>query len=318
MCDLTIVIVNWNARDELLDCLGSIARHCGDLSVETIVIDNDSADGSLAAVGAAFPEVTLLANDDNRGFPRAVNQGLALARGAHLLLLNPDTQLQAGTLEAVVDLLRAQPDVGAVGVRLLEADGEVGWEGGRRLPRLRDLVFDLFFLENLFPRSRWFAGYRMGEWDHRDSRDVGCLCGAFLAFRRDVLERIGGLDERLFLYLEDMDYCRRISDAGFRLHYLGSHAVLHLGQASSDQHPRPSWITGLIYRAFHEYFAKHEGRLAGALARGLILCGGLFRVLLLGPAALLSSLLPASSFARLLRRKICDAAYLVRWSIGVG
>ncbi len=318
MCNLTIVIVNWNACEELMACLASIEQHRGALSVETIVVDNASSDGSLEVIREAFPQVVLIANQDNIGFPRAVNQGLAVSNGEMLLLLNPDTEVQSQTLAGVVGLLLSRPDVGAVGVRLERPGGKICWEGARRLPRIRDLIFDLFGLENLFPRNRFFAGHRMGEWDHRGSRDVECFCGAFLAFRREVLEQVGLLDERLFMYLEDLDYCRRIGDAGYLLHYLGQHAVHHSGQASSQRHPRSVWLTGLNYRAYYEYFVKHEGPIHGIVARLLILAGGVFRLLLLTPTALATSLVPSCNIARLLRRKAVEAAYLVTWSLGAG
>lgn len=225
--DLTVVIVTWNVGDLILSCLKSVAERCGSLAVEVIVVDNASTDGTVSSVRAAFPGATVIANRANAGFPRANNQGLARARGRHVLFLNPDTEVGEGTLETCVQELDSDPGVGMVGCRLMLPDGRVQYEGARRDYRLRHLVWEAFYLHELFREHPVFAHQLMGDWDHRGRREVEALLGAFMMVPREIVTTLGGMPDEVFMSHEDLALCLRVRAAGHRIRYLGDVETLH-------------------------------------------------------------------------------------------
>jgi GT2 family glycosyltransferase len=263
---LSVLIVNWNVRDLLRDCLRSIERGRGDLAVEVIVVDSASADGSAAMVAAEFPWVRLLPQAENVGFPRGNNIALAQARGDYLLLLNPDTVVLDDALPVLVDYLRRHPDVGAVGPQLLNPDGSVQ-SSRRRFPTLA----------TGFVESTWLAGIAPGELrryyalDLPDAvtADVDWLVGACILVRRAVYERVGGLDEGYFMYSEELDWCRRIKEDGWRVVYHPAARVVHHVGKSSEQAVTARHIN--FQRAKLRYFRKYHGRVATVVLRLFLL-----------------------------------------------
>jgi GT2 family glycosyltransferase len=225
--DLTIVIVSWNVRELLLTCLSRIAQRSDSLDVEVIVVDNASTDDTVRSVREAFPDAMVIANRANVGFPAANNQGLAHARGRYVLYLNPDTEVGEGTLETCARELDREPEVGMVGCRLVLPDGRTQYEGGRRDYRLRHLVWEAFYLHEIFREHPVFAHQLMGDWDHRGRRDVEAILGAFMMARREVLTSIGGMPEEVFMSHEDLALCLRVRAAGHRVRYLGDVETLH-------------------------------------------------------------------------------------------
>jgi len=257
---LTVIVVSWNTRDLLGRCLTAVLRDGAGLIPEVIVVDNASADGSADLVASRFPSVRLIRNPDNRGFGRACNQGLAIARGEAVLFLNPDAEPCDDALARLVECLESRPDVGAVGPLLLTPGGEPGLTYGyfpsvvtALLPLLRPLARLLPYPPDLhalgvvpppIPRNA-------------PLRDVDYLCGAALVVRRDLLTRLGGFDERFFLYFEETDLCRRIHAAGFRVVLLPAARALHREGGSREK--RSGAALNDYYRSMNLYLRKHHG-----------------------------------------------------------
>ena len=184
--DLSVVIVTWNVKEPVLECLEALTHCAGVLTLEAILVDNASSDGTVETVAEAFPWVRIIQNSQNVGFPRANNQALLEARGRYVLFLNPDTVVGEGTLEACVSELDSDPEIGMVGCRLIYPDGNVQKECARRHYRLRHLIWEAFYLQVGFPDHPIFADQLMGSWDHEGRRDVEALTGAFMMVRRPL------------------------------------------------------------------------------------------------------------------------------------
>jgi GT2 family glycosyltransferase len=226
-----IVIVNWNAGDQLRECLASIDRHHDGLVASVTVVDNGSSDGSDVHACSAVP-FRLIRAGHNLGFAAASNLGASTSEGALVLLLNPDTKLLPGSLEQAVEAMAADPGLGVVGLRLVGDDGEVQRHCAR-LPAARHFLAQALALNRLAP-SR-FPGLFLESFDHLESRDVDHVIGAFYLVRRALWDHLGGLDERFFVYLEDLDFSLRVRNAGFRVRYLASATIFHRGGGTSRQ-----------------------------------------------------------------------------------
>jgi GT2 family glycosyltransferase len=283
--DVSVLVVTWNTRDLTLECVRHVLERRGALEVEVVVVDNASADGTAAALRERYPDVVVVENEANQGFPRANNQALALARGRHVLYLNSDAFVDPGTLEACVRALDGDPALGMVGCRLEYGDGRVQYEGARRDYRLGHMVSEFLYLHQLFPRHPVFASHLMGDWDHRDSRDVEAICGAFMMVRRDVAVALGGLPEDIFMYHEDLSFCMRVRDAGWRIRYLADVRTVHLANQSANRSPARLFL--LEPEAFTLLIREKQGPLAGAAARALWGVRALVRLAIAGPASIL-------------------------------
>jgi len=272
---LSILIVNWNVRDLLRDCLRSIDRGRGDLNVEVIVVDSASSDDSAAMVAAEFPWVVLLPQAENVGFPRGNNIALAQARGDYLLLLNPDTVVVDDALAVMVAYLRENPDVGALGPQLLNPDGSVQ-SSRRRFPTLATGFFESTWLEELAPGvlRRYYA------LDLPDDRtaDVDWLVGACIMIPRAVYGQVGGLDEAYFMYSEELDWCRRIKAAGWRVVYHPAARIVHHVGKSSEQAVTARHIN--FQRAKLRYFLKFHGRAVTGILRNFLMASYAWQLLL--------------------------------------
>lgn len=232
--DLSIVIVSWNVKDLLRDCLQSILTAGAPPAVEIIVVDAASTDGSAAMVQAEFPQVRLIARADNVGFARGNNLGAAQARGRYLFLLNPDTRLLDGALTALYDYMEAHPPVGVLGPQLLNPDGSVQ-SSRRRFPSLGTLFWESTLLGQWFPRNKHIAAYQMLDQPPDRPQAVGWLTGAAMFIRRAAWTEVGPLDEGLFMYFEETDWCRRCAEKGWAIHYLPQARVIHYEGKSSEQ-----------------------------------------------------------------------------------
>lgn len=269
---LSILIVSWNTRDMLAQCLASVAAHPPEGEYEVIVVDNASADGSAAMVRADFPAVALLENVDNPGFAGANNQAIARSRGRYLLLLNPDTVVEAEALAALVAFMDAQPDAGAAGALLLNADGSLQLSC-HPSPTLFREVCQLFHLDGLYP----LANYRMADWPRDTPRPVETARGAALIVRREVIERVGPLDASYFMYSEEVDWCLRIRRAGWRIYWVPQSRVVHYGSQSTRQVAAAMFVQ--LYRGKLHYFRKNFGRAQGVLYKGVLLAAAVARIL---------------------------------------
>jgi GT2 family glycosyltransferase len=224
--DLSVIVLSWNTRDLLRECLEAVERGKGGLSVEVVVVDNGSSDGSADLVASRFPSAKLLRNPDNRGYARGVNQGLAAATGAKICLLGSDTRVASDALPKLCAFLDAHPAAGAVAPRLINPDGTLQ-RACMRFPTLRTAVWWDTFLSQWFPRGRELARYRYEDWDHRGTRPVDQPPGTCLVVPRAVADRIGPMDERLWLFFNDVDWALRIRAAGLEIWYLDEAEVVH-------------------------------------------------------------------------------------------
>jgi N-acetylglucosaminyl-diphospho-decaprenol L-rhamnosyltransferase len=260
--DLSVVIVNWNVRDLLQRCVESVLSSKRSITTEIIVVDNASVDGSVEMLRAEFPQTVLIANPENRGFPAANNQGIAAAQGRYVLLLNPDTEVLADALDALVQYMDAHPDVGLVGPQLLHPDGQVQ-SSRRRYPTLATLFFESTWLESLAPRALLRRYYVLDQPDNA-VLDVDWITGAAMLARREVIQQVGGMDERFFMYSEELDWCRRIKAAGWRVVYHPEARVIHYEGKSSEQAMPARHVN--FQRSKIRYARKYHGpRLAAAL-----------------------------------------------------
>lgn len=271
---LSIVIVSWNVRDLLQACLQSITDSGDELALEVIVVDSGSNDGSPDMVREAFPEVKLMARPDNVGFPKGNNLGLTQANGRYLLLLNPDTELVGEALATMMAYMESYPQVGALGPQLLNPDGSVQ-SSRRRFPRLATAFFESTWLQALAPRKLLRDYYVLDVRDD-ETAAVDWVTGACLLTRREVYEQIGGLDEDYFMYSEELDWCRRIKDAGWDIVYLPTAQVLHHVGKSSEQAVTHRHIN--YQRAKLRYFRKYHGRTAAATLRIFLLMNYVWQI----------------------------------------
>lgn len=274
---VSVIVVNWNTRDILDDCLASIARETT-LPHEVIVVDNASTDGSAEMVRTRHPNVRLIANDVNRGFAAANNQGLRIARGDKALLLNPDTIVLDGAIDRMVAWLDAHPDVGCVGCQVMEDETTIQRTGFSD-PGPLNLALVEFGLHRLAPRHRFFGRSEYGDWDRRSERDVDVVSGMFMLVPRPVLDRVGLLDEAFFIYAEEADLCRRIRDAGWRCVFAPEARILHLDGGSKSTAQIRSRMYVQMQKSKMIYLRKHYGK-GGALAgRSIFVVSSLLRLL---------------------------------------
>ena len=256
--DLSIVIVNWNTREMLRDCLASIPTGQQDCQLEIIVIDNASEDGSASMVSREFPQVRLIENADNLGFATATNQGLRIATGRYLLLLNSDTLVHGDVLVDSVRYMDGHSDVGMMGCKVLNEDGTTQMTCSL-YPSFTNLALQTLGL-NRVQHPRWLQRYQMLDWDRSDEREVEVISGCYLLVRRETMDRVGLLDESFFLYGEETDWCRRCAEDGWKLGFAPVGCITHLGSGSSRQlnYRRDLMLSEGTVRLHH----KHGGQAA--------------------------------------------------------
>jgi N-acetylglucosaminyl-diphospho-decaprenol L-rhamnosyltransferase len=232
--DISIVIVSRNTRELLRACLRSIEDHTDGLALEVIVVDSDSRDGSIAMVRQEFPGVIVLEPGENTGFARGNNLGIGRARGGAVLLLNPDTELTAGALRTLRDTLQADVTLGVVGPRLRYPDGSVQ-PSRRRFPTLATALVESTVVQEWWPNHPALARYTMADLPDDQPHDADWLVGACLLVRGAIFTRVGLLDERLFLYSEEPEWCWRVRQAGWRVRYIPTAEVWHHEGTSTGQ-----------------------------------------------------------------------------------
>jgi hypothetical protein len=253
--DITIVIVNWNTEDLLAQCLYSLEENvlaAEDLNTETIIVDNSSTDGSSTMVRKRFPWVYLIENSENVGFARANNQVLRDACGRYVVLLNSDTLVHPDAFETMVEFMDTFPRAGGGGPRLLNEDGTLQPSCHPMLTPGREF-WRLMFLDEIWHR----ATYKQADWDIGKSRRVEVIKGACLMLRREALDEVGLLDERYFMYTEEMDLCYRLLQAGWELWWVPQAVVTHYGEASSRLVAEEMYIQ--LYRSKVQFHRKFGG-----------------------------------------------------------
>lgn len=264
--DLSIVIVNWNTRELLRRCLESIYANVPPLSFEVFVVDNASIDGSADMVASKFPSAELIRSEQNLGFSAGNNLAIRKASGSYLLLLNPDAELLPGSVQEMVKFAESNPDIALVGPKLLNTDGSLQ-KNGRMFP---GFVREVLGITRIFRLVRHWYDINMG-WGREDfdsPTDVDEISGACILARKSAVDAVGTLDERFFMYYEEVDWCYRMRQGGWRVYYLPSAEVKH------------HWAQGVIksgvldanrilYRSQYLYFRKHHGLLQAIMLRGL-------------------------------------------------
>jgi GT2 family glycosyltransferase/glycosyltransferase involved in cell wall biosynthesis len=254
---VSVIVVSYQSRAALATCLASLADQPSALPIEVIVVDNASSDGAPEFVRQRFPWVRLVANGANVGFARAANQGIALATGSDILLLNPDTVVPVGGLQAAHEELERHPDVGILGCKLVRPDGTFDHACKRGIPTISSALAYFFRLHRLRPRSPRFSKYVAGELGEDEAGYVDAVNGAFMLVRKEAAEAVGPLDERYWMYAEDLDWCRRFWEAGWKVLYWPGIQVTHWkGGSSGDVRPwRLNWA---FHRSMWQFYEKHE------------------------------------------------------------
>jgi GT2 family glycosyltransferase len=242
---LSIVIVSWNVREDLRECLNSLVRsvECGVRGgeIEIIVVDNASTDGTVEMVEREFPQVKLLVNPQNFGYTKANNIGINHSCGKYILLLNPDTTVHQGALQALIECAESHPETGVIGAKLLNPDGSVQ-RSARSFPDIGAGLFRNTFLGRLFPNNPFVRRYLLTDFGYDEVREVDWVSGAAMLVRRNLIERIGCLDERFWAYCEDVDLCWRAWQAGYKVLFCPNAVITHKVGRSSDQRLVPSLI----------------------------------------------------------------------------
>jgi len=279
--DLSIVIVNWNTREYLDRCLKSVLCELEGLEYEIFVVDNASEDGSVDMVRVRYPQVRLIANEDNPGFARANNMAIQESRGKYILLLNPDTEMRAGALAVLLEFLGKTPRAGAAGARLLNADGSLQTSAYPE-PTLWRELWRLFHLDIFRP----YANYPMHTWELKQPRRVDVLMGACVLLPRKALDAVGLFDERFFMYSEEVDLCQRLRQDGWQLYWVPQAEVIHYGGQSTQQAAEEMFLR--LYQGKIMYFRKHYPGLAVQAYKLILLLASLSR-LALTPLAYLES-----------------------------
>lgn len=278
--DVSIIIVNWNGKDLLRRCLTAVEQTLGDIDAEIFVVDNASTDGSQAMVRGAFPRVRLIENSENLGFAGANNQAMRLSRGRYVLLLNSDAFVREGTIPEMVAFMDRTPDAGVASCKLLYEDGSLQ-RSCYAFPTLWTEFCIAVGLDKLFPRSRWFGQFLMTYWDYDDVRPVDGVMGAFMLVRAAALSEVGLMDEQYFMYSEEVDWCYRFRQKGWKTYFYPYVDAVHLWGGSTRQ-VRVEMLVQL-YRSRTRFFRKFHGHAAAALLKAIIGLNGLLRV---GPGLL--------------------------------
>ena len=255
---LSVIIVNYNVRYFLEQCLHSVIKACHGLDAEIFIVDNNSVDGSVKMVREKFPELRLIANKENVGFSTANNQAIKKARGEYILLLNPDTIVEDDTLRKSVQFMDDHSDAGGLGVKMLDGKGKFLPESKRSLPSPAVAFFKIFGLSSLFPKSRIFGKYHLGYLDKEKTHTIEVLAGAFMMLRKKVLDKIGLLDESFFMYGEDIDLSYRITQAGFKNYYYPETRIIHY-KGESTKKSSLNYVF-LFYNAMIIFARKHYSK----------------------------------------------------------
>ncbi len=268
MVNFSICIVTYKAHDRLRDCLESIYCTPVKISFEIIVVDNCSNDGTLEMLAANYPAVQVIANTNNLGYTRPMNQALRRASGEFLIQLNPDTILSADTLDTIYQYMQTNPQVGICAPKVVNGDGSMQWQCRRSEARPWDVITYFTRLSQLFPHNPRFAGYLMTYKSPDEIYEVQAVSGSCMIIRRGVIDSIGYLDEEYFAYQEDTDFCFRARRSGWKIMYLADARIIHFGAEGGTRiHPYRSAIAW--HRSYFLYYRKWLAKDYSFLLNGL-------------------------------------------------
>jgi GT2 family glycosyltransferase len=286
---LSIVIVNYNVSCFLEQALNSVFKALKDVDGEVFVVDNHSADNSLEMLASRFPQVHVIANEENVGFARANNQAIRLATGEYVLLLNPDTLVEEDTFVKCIRFMDETPDAGGLGVKMVNGKGEFLPESKRGIPFPAVAFYKLFGLSKLFPKSRRFGTYHLTYLSNDEIHSVEVLSGAFMMLRRSVLDKVGMLDEDYFMYGEDIDLSYRILQGGYKNYYFPETRIIHY-KGESTKTGSLNYVY-VFYKAMQIFARKHFSQKNAKLFNFLIDCAIWFRAALAALKRIASKLL---------------------------
>lgn len=262
---LSVVIVNYNVKHFLEQCLHSVFNALVDIDSEVFVVDNNSVDGSVQLVREKFQQAQLIENKENVGFSKANNQAIRMAIGEYVLLLNPDTVVEEDTFTKVLDFMDAHPEAGGLGVKMIDGKGDFLPESKRGLPTPWVAFYKIFGLASLFPKSRKFGKYHLSYLDKNKIHEVDVLAGAFMLMRKTVLNKVGLLDETFFMYGEDIDLSYRIQQGDYKNYYFPETTIIHY-KGESTKKGSLNYVK-VFYNAMGIFAKKHlPTRKAGAFA----------------------------------------------------
>lgn len=269
--DVSIIVLNYNTCRLTMDCLRSVYDSETNFVYEIILIDNNSRDDSVEKISREFPGVMLIANSENVGYARGNNQGMEVASGRYVLLLNSDTVVLKDTLQTMISFMDGRPDLGASGCKVILPDGSLDKACKRGFPTPSASFYYAFGFSKLFPDRPRFNGYQLGYLDPDQDYPVDCLVGAFMLLRRETIEQVGGLDEDFFMYGEDLDWCFRIKEAGWGIYYYPKTSIIHLKGGSARR--RPLKIVYEFHRAMILFHRKHYSKRYNSMINGAVYTG---------------------------------------------
>lgn len=252
---LTVIVVNYNVEYFLDQCLQSVRDASKYLDIETIVVDNASIDGSVELLQNKYSDFHLILNEVNVGFSKANNQGIEIAKGKYVLLLNPDTVVEESSFKKVIDYMDAHPEAGGMGVRMIDGRGNFLPESKRGLPKPMVAFYKIFGLSKIFPRSKRFGQYHLGHLSEFETAEIDILSGAFMLMRKEALDKVGALDESFFMYGEDIDLSYRIQKGGYKNIYFPETTIIHY-KGESTKKSSVNYVF-VFYRAMVIFAKKH-------------------------------------------------------------
>ncbi len=255
MTKLSVVIVNYNVKHFIEQCLFSVLKASENVACEVFIVDNNSVDGSVTLIQEKFPQVNLIVNKVNTGFSVANNQALKIAKGEYVLLLNPDTVVQEDTFSKIIEFMDAHPEAGGLGVKMLDGQGNFAPESKRGLPTPEVAFYKMFGFARLFPKSKRFGKYHLTYMSEDELSEIDVMSGAFMLIRKTVLDKIGFLDETFFMYGEDIDLSYRIKLAGYKNYYFPDTQIIHY-KGESTKRSSLNYVV-IFYKAMAIFSNKH-------------------------------------------------------------
>jgi hypothetical protein len=282
--ELSIIIVSWNVKTLLEKCLQSIKKNNSVISSEIIVVDNASSDGSAEYITARFPDVMWIQNHENVGFPKANNIGIEKSSGKYIVLLNPDTLLIEDSFRKMIDVLEQNDHYGAVGCKLIDENGKIDFNCSRNFPTISNILFEPYLAKF---SNNWIKDITMKHWDHLSNRIVDVVSGACFMVSRSLLDKIGYLDENIFVYVDDDDLCYRIKASGKDVYYLADTAIIHYGMQSVKQNYVKLRADSI--RSMRRFFTKHKSFIYGASYELLAIIDFIFKYFVFSALSLFTS-----------------------------
>ena len=277
--DLSVIIVNWNTKKLLENCLSSILKFTKGLSFEVIVIDNDSSDGSQAMLKKKFPQVKLILNNQNLGFSKANNQGIKKAKGQYIFLLNSDTYLVENSFKKLLTNIKSRSKLGVIAPQLLNENQTIQQSAGY-FPHLPQIFFWMSFLDDL-PIGMLFKPYHI---DHdsfyKNGQQIDWVTAAALMIPKKVIDEIGLLDPQIFMYGEEIEWCYRIKKAGYKIYFSPITKIIHIGRGSHKKIPTQAFIGE--YKSLIYFYKKYKSKFALQILKLLLKIGALARVIIFG------------------------------------